>query len=181
MAGYPSDCGHRDYLVSRTDRALASNPMLSPAAKARILGKAPIFLPSKSHRITVDIKSGARTVDSTDITLTAPATSPIVRRSRSRVMTPRLRIFDAVIKAWKIGPEELMSRSRQRRIAYPRFACFQFLASLGWSTPQIGKVFGRDHTTVMHGLKRAEWLQRRDPDWRARYAAALAELKGSPA
>ena len=41
----------------------------------------------------------------------------------------------------------------------------------GYSLARIGDALGRDHTSVMHGIRRAEELARRDADMRAMLAA----------
>ena len=182
MAGLPTDFGHFAYIAGRTAKILAHNVNLSTYARAAIYGQRPVFLPSKSHKITIDIKSGVRTVDTTEIgrpVTIAPA--PIVRAPKQPRKVENLRFADAVCKAWEISYAELMARDRSRRLAFPRFACFRFLSSLGWSTNQIGRAFKRDHTTVMMGLLRAQWLHKHDLGWHRRYEAALAELKGEPA
>ena len=38
---------------------------------------------------------------------------------------------------------------------------------LEWSLPRIGRVFERDHTTVMHGLSVARTLAKHDSGFRA--------------
>jgi chromosomal replication initiation ATPase DnaA len=50
--------------------------------------------------------------------------------------------------------EDIDGHSRVRRIAIPRFLVYEALRELGFSYPQIGaRVGGRDHTTVMAGLR----------------------------
>ena len=50
--------------------------------------------------------------------------------------------------------EEIDGPSRVRRIMIPRFLVYEALRNLGFSYPQIGaRVGGRDHSSVMSGLK----------------------------
>ena len=68
--------------------------------------------------------------------------------------------------AFGVTCEELRGGNRAKRFAYPRFAVMSALLSAGWSTPRIGVLLGgRDHTTVMHGIKRAKVLRDTDPDF----------------
>ncbi len=49
--------------------------------------------------------------------------------------------------------DEVMSRSRTSRVTRARHAVWFTLYDMGWSYPDIGDVFERDHTTVMSGVK----------------------------
>lgn len=49
---------------------------------------------------------------------------------------------------------DLQTRSRYRRIAYARQAVMAGLYDTGrFSSTQVGKLFGRDHSTVLHAVK----------------------------
>lgn len=67
---------------------------------------------------------------------------------------------------------ELMGAGRTRDIARIRFAIYLAARRWGWSTPQIGRVLNRDHTTVLDGSLRAEAIAAEDPA----YAAFIEEL-----
>lgn len=78
-----------------------------------------------------------------------------------------------VSKAWEVNEEVLWSKRRAWFVAHPRFAAFKLARDLTpLSLPVIGRLFGRDHTTVMHGIKRAEALQIEDDDFSGRYRIA---------
>lgn len=47
----------------------------------------------------------------------------------------------------------IIGRSRFRSRQPPRRAITWLLHLRGWSTPQIGRFIGRDHTTVVHSLQ----------------------------
>ncbi len=54
-----------------------------------------------------------------------------------------------------VTPEQFCCRGRVRLLAYPRFAVMRALYRMGWNTCAIGEALGgRDHTTILHGLKR---------------------------
>jgi chromosomal replication initiator protein len=44
------------------------------------------------------------------------------------------------------------------------------------SMPKIGRVFGRDHTTVLHGVKRIKALYDADPDFAAEVEAIRSKV-----
>lgn len=78
-----------------------------------------------------------------------------------------------VARAFDVTPGEMVQHYRDRRLAYPRFAAYRLLRDRGLTTPQIGRMLGkRDHSTIIHGLERAETLLRTDPEFAARYEEA---------
>lgn len=49
---------------------------------------------------------------------------------------------------------ELVSRNRERAPSWARQALWSFLYSLGhWSYPRLGHLFGRDHSTIVAGVR----------------------------
>jgi len=162
-------------LQARTATYTAAYPHLA----RRMLGKRPIVIASKTHAITVDLRTNQRTVT------TAAQENPFVRVAKPKRAPARpfravkiAKIIDAVCKAWDVEGADLHTPCRRRGLAWPRFAAYRIISlTFGWSTPQIGRIFERDHTTIMHGLQRAQWLLERDRDWSRRYACAVAELK----
>ncbi len=66
-------------------------------------------------------------------------------------------IVETVSRHFKITPEELMTRSRIKRIAEPRtvalYLCREFTDR---SLAEIGRHFGRKHSTVLYAVSRVE-------------------------
>src|SRR5579862_6781889 len=61
----------------------------------------------------------------------------------------------AVCLRFKITPERLRGRECQRKIARPRQIAMALARELtDASLPQIGRHFGRDHTTVLHATRK---------------------------
>lgn len=60
-----------------------------------------------------------------------------------------------VAKASGLKIKTLMGPSRARRATWPRQVAYEALNRAGYSTAEIGRMMGRDHTTVMHGIKAA--------------------------
>jgi chromosomal replication initiator protein len=72
-------------------------------------------------------------------------------------MKPRPQdIISAVSVVFEIRREDLLNATRgQFRIAFARQAAMTLCRELtDWSLPRIGNQFGRDHTTVLHAVKR---------------------------
>ncbi len=88
------------------------------------------------------------------------------------------RIVFKVAEAYGYTPERLRSRRRDRDLTYARHVGF-FIAreATTATTPQIAKAFGRaDHTTVLHGLKRAEDFIAGNPGTEALAYQIIAEV-----
>lgn len=74
-------------------------------------------------------------------------------------MTPRERhtcIICQVSISMGVSPRVIMGQSRARPIARARQAIMRRLYQYGLSVSEIGRILGRDHTTVIHGIRRAE-------------------------
>jgi chromosomal replication initiation ATPase DnaA len=75
-------------------------------------------------------------------------------------MTPRAELLNclaAFAAAHDLTLNDLFCDSRERRITSVRQAAYALTKTLRplYSLPEIGRVFGgRDHTTIIHGLRR---------------------------
>ncbi|MGB0843948.1 MAG: chromosomal replication initiator protein DnaA [Alphaproteobacteria bacterium] len=80
-----------------------------------------------------------------------------------------------VSKYFEIRQSDLLSQRRARQVARPRQIAMYLAKHLtSRSLPEIGRSFGgRDHTTVMHAIKRIEALSNEDPQ----VGEDLAQLK----
>ena len=60
------------------------------------------------------------------------------------------KIFSAVYGKYNVGKEDLLSPKRNKDIAFARHVCIYLIKEItDMSYPGIGKMFNRDHTTVM--------------------------------
>lgn len=128
------------------------------------------------HRISIERAGNRRIVTILGDGLTTadprPAPEPIPARPRVR------ELIEAASLVFDVPVCEIASASRTRRHARPRQAVYYAAYQHGWTSGQIGRVLGRDHSTVRIGRKRAASLQAGDPA----YAAKIAELlKRAPA
>lgn len=57
-----------------------------------------------------------------------------------------------------ISVAEARGPSRLKDVSYKRFHVMAILRSWGRSLPQIGRLLNRDHTTILHGLRRWETI-----------------------
>lgn len=83
---------------------------------------------------------------------------PFTRRNEAaNTSLDALRIKMAVQLASEetgISKAEIMGDSRRADVAAARQLAFAKCREMGMSYPAIGRGFGRDHTTVMHGVRK---------------------------
>lgn len=73
-------------------------------------------------------------------------------------MADRIRMRDiarAVAQQNEITLDDILGASRQRAFAWPRQTVMLLASEAGFSNPQIGRFLGRDHTTVLSGVRAA--------------------------
>jgi len=80
-----------------------------------------------------------------------------------RNITPR-KLLEIVTAYYDIRMEELLGKSREQRLAYPRqIAMYLLREEAKCSFPAIGKQIGsRDHTTAMHACNKINGLLKKD-------------------
>ncbi|MEQ9398486.1 MAG: chromosomal replication initiator protein DnaA [Longimicrobiales bacterium] len=102
-------------------------------------------------------------------------------RDEGPVLSPE-RIREMVASRWRVRPEALASKRRTKDLTVPRqVAMYLIKEKLGTSLVRIGELFGgRDHSTVIHSIKKVEQDMEKDPDFRKQVEAARHELEGSP-
>lgn len=78
-------------------------------------------------------------------------------------MTESQFLLERVQEAYGVSERLLRSPERTKEACIARFTWWWLLRTmLGWSYPRIGALVGRDHTTVMHGVR--EFEKRGGPD-----------------
>jgi hypothetical protein len=99
--------------------------------------------------------------------------TPIVKRH------PMVIIQRAVAAAYGIEFAELLSPRRTKKYVRPRqIAMFLCSKLLPVSLPQIGRRFGdRDHTTVLHAIRKVEELRRVDLKFDFELSKLMDDLK----
>lgn len=96
------------------------------------------------------------------IELTKEVLKDLARPNSRRFTTKQ--VIRAVADHFAIEQADLMGQKRIQEIVYPRQIVMYILRhSLGHSHPQIGdELGGKDHTTIMHGVKKIERLLKSD-------------------
>ena len=77
-----------------------------------------------------------------------------VGQIKPKTMPPR-QLIDQVAKFYDLTTKDLLGTSRVSHIKTPRqIAMYLLNEELGLSTVRIGNEFNKDHTTIMHGIKK---------------------------
>jgi chromosomal replication initiator protein len=100
-----------------------------------------------------------------------------------RAATPTIATIQAAICAYfSVTREELLSRSRAQRLAWPRHVAIYLARELtDHSLPVIGREFGgRDHSTVLNACKRAAAHLATDPKAYSAIEQLTADLRQPP-
>jgi len=91
-----------------------------------------------------------------DISMARDALRDLITPNESRQITPDT-IVDIVAEHFNITRGDIMSKKRNAEIAQPRQIVMYLCRDiLDIPYKQIGKVLGRDHSTVMHGITAVE-------------------------
>jgi chromosomal replication initiator protein len=100
--------------------------------------------------------------------------------SRSGITPERIR--EVVATRWNVPPEALVSKRRTKDLTVPRqVAMYLIKELLDVSLVQIGDAFGgRDHSTVIHSIRKVDERLAEDPEYRTRIERVREELTGGP-
>lgn len=91
-----------------------------------------------------------------DIEMAQGMISKDVKSNRPQHLTDK-RIIDKTCKFYNISKDDILSKSRTKDINHARqVACYLMKYEIKMSFPQIGKIFGRDHTTIMNAVSKIE-------------------------
>jgi chromosomal replication initiator protein len=98
------------------------------------------------------------------------------------ILSPE-RIRELVARRWRVRPDALQSKRRTKDLTVPRqVAMYIIKEMLGISLVRIGELFGgRDHSTVIHSIRKVEEQMERDEGFRKQVQDALAELRAPDA
>lgn len=91
-----------------------------------------------------------------DIQMAEGMITESIRSNRPQHLTSK-KIIDKTSKFYQIPKEEILGRSRTKDINNARqVACYLMKYELKMSFPSIGRVFERDHSTIMNAVTRIE-------------------------
>ena len=87
-------------------------------------------------------------------------------------------LVDHVCEHFRVSSSDIMSRTREPDIVLPRHVCMYLMQQeLKMSSPKIARVLNRkDHTTILHGIKKIKHQQEINPELRESIEAIQANL-----
>lgn len=163
-----------DDIRAERARILANVPA---AHRARLLGRPAPYAEPKAHAITVNLKTGERTV--TQVAMLAPKKpkpAPIVVRVEQPVRPVRGQspeaIISAILTATGISRYEYLRQGRSSyKISRARQMGYWITkqVSPNMSFPEMGRMFCKDHSTILAGRRKGEQFKDTSPicDWLA--------------
>lgn len=69
-------------------------------------------------------------------------------------------------KMFNVHPRDLIGPYKFDFLMLPRFALTKALRMRGLSTPKIGKIVNRDHSSVLYHIGQADYFMQRDPEYK---------------
>src|SRR5690606_20890774 len=114
-----------------------------------------------------------------DLDLATEALKEILRAPVAKTVTIST-IQEAVADHFGMKVEDMMTKRRNRSVAYPRQIAMYLARELTDSSlPKIGEEFGgRDHTTVMHAHEKITNLLKTDTQLQKQIDEIITQLKG---
>lgn len=90
------------------------------------------------------------------------------------------KIFSAIYKRYGVKKEDIISKKRNKEIAFPRHIAIYLIRRItDMSYPNIGKLVGRDHTTVMASIDQISNKYINDSDFKAEIDDIRKEVTGT--
>ncbi|MES2754018.1 MAG: chromosomal replication initiator protein DnaA, partial [Pseudomonadota bacterium] len=173
----------------------APEPALRAAVLAQRLGEHPdVVVPADvlamlAARITGNIRDlegslnrliaySALTGEAIDMDFAVATLGEVLRGAQRRVTIDEIQ--KAVSAHFELKPLELISARRARAVARPRQIAMYLAKRLTTrSLPEIGRKFGgRDHSTVIHAVRRIEELRDSDRDIDSAVRVLMGQLEG---
>ncbi|MBQ8398128.1 MAG: chromosomal replication initiator protein DnaA [Clostridia bacterium] len=89
------------------------------------------------------------------------------------------KIFTSVCRKYGVTRSDLESTSRKKELAQPRHLCIYLIREVtGMSLPQIGKIFNRDHSTVINSVNAIEKKFRESHAFEVEVKEMIKEFRG---
>lgn len=163
------------------ERAMKQGSRALLCALNRARGLPPPFLPKPSQRPTVAFAPLPRELVERYVRPEPPLKAPKPRLHLVVQGMSAKEVIRAVAEAFELTPADLTSPRRSLPHVLARQVVIRLLRDRTWanglprfSTPQIGRMINRDHTSVLHALQTFDAKSRAYPEMRAVYDAIKA-------
>lgn len=146
-------------------------------------GKVALFIAEKVQSHVRDLEGALNSVYATAQFSNQPATIELTKVALRDILSAQRRqvsidnIQKTVASYYGIKVSDLKSKSRKASIARPRQIAMSLAKQLtSLSLPDIGEAFERDHTTVIHAIKKIDEMKASDPKIREDVANLVTTL-----
>ena len=97
------------------------------------------------------------------------------------ILTPEF-IGEYCAKFYNVSPEKVYSTAQKKEVAFARQLSFYLCKEiLDLSLKKIGQVYNRDHTTVLHGIRKIEELIEKDSVFKETVEMLIKDIKNETA
>ena len=99
-------------------------------------------------------------------------------KEEEKTVTPKM-IIEAVAKLFRVNEDDIVSKRKTKEIVVPRQVSIYLCKNLTeLSFNKIGDYFGgKDHSTVMHAVKKVEYYIENDPEIKEKVSTLTKDLK----
>ena len=99
-------------------------------------------------------------------------------KEEEKTVTPKM-IIEAVAKLFRVNEDDIISKRKTKEIVVPRQVSIYLCKNLTeLSFNKIGDYFGgKDHSTVMHAVKKVEYYIENDPEIKEKVSTLTKDLK----
>lgn len=94
-----------------------------------------------------------------------------------RSVTERNRAIAIVSRNFDVDPEVVVSSRRDQRTAWARQVAYWMLWRSGYASAVNGRLFNRDHSTILHGIQLVQRRRDTDAEIRRRTESCYSELR----
>lgn len=145
--------------------------------------KRPVFIAEKVRSHVRDLEGALNSVYAMAQFTNKPVTLDLVKSALRDILNSQMRqisidnIQKVVANYYGIKVTDLKSKSRKASLAKPRqvaMAIAKQLTSL--SLPDIGEAFERDHSTVIHAVKKVDEMRKKDQRFNNDFTNLLTTL-----
>ncbi|TGK11746.1 chromosomal replication initiator protein DnaA [Leptospira fletcheri] len=88
------------------------------------------------------------------------------------------KVIEYVSSLYNLDPREIMGKSRKKELIIPRHLCMFILHKCyRMNKSQIGRIFGGEHTTVIHAVRKIESLMKEDKNFSSKVEEILMRFQ----
>jgi len=87
------------------------------------------------------------------------------------------KVLKIISESFGISEKDLLSYKRTGRVSMARHTLYRSITHMGYNLSETGEILGRDHTTILHGLKVYRNLYSTDDIFKAKAVSIREKIK----